>query len=670
MQVSFYPNTYSKNATIANSVDIMKGILLGTWANEIAHARSLPKDSEEYKNAKNMLPAVTWSGTFKAQTRLKDSLVSYSNLVVMDIDKIDDAKIALLKQQLSADEHVMCVFISPSGNGIKILVKVNSGPENHLAAFLHLQKYFEDTYFVKVDKSGKDECRLCYVSYDPATIIREDSKIFEVDLKYGEVAKTSLEVHVTAEGSAKIFSVCRGWVEKKFTFIEGERNMYIHALSCALNRCGVPVPETIMLITQNYVTPDIKWHQSVKSAYFHNQHEHGVVKLKDISTHAFIAPPYVANYTDDVVTNDLMRITATLYHHKVSNADIFDVVEKVAKYYNIAGFIDVNRNTLAELMNKAISVLMTEMANHAAQSALKYETAESLGRELISQNASGSLPTYIRDIDEALGGGLMASNFYGLIGFGGTFKSVVVQFWTYMHAMNDVPVLYLNGEMSKLQFYERLALQVFGINLRSEMAKGNINPETIDSFIEQMETITKKNIFFFNGSGFNKQSINATLDHIFVTTGKKVRLVIMDGLTQMDQGGREEAAANIHNSGVCKEIVKEAHGGEGVILVSLIHCSGEENKTLRNTGSKVRGGSKMLANMDGYFCTSLLVDPETGSLENADDIIFRSGKFYFRLVDKRSIAGTVSAIMNVTPRLLLEMEECDPKQYEFNPNKR
>jgi len=672
-QISFYPNTFSKDFQIIAAGQMMTAILNGDYSNEIAYLRTL--DTAGYKEKKKLLPCVTWSGTFKPGTRLIESIETYSHLVVLDVDNLDATKIELLKQQLSTDPFVFFCFVSPSGNGIKILVSVNTGPEHHLSAFLHLQKEFEDKYFIKIDPSGKDICRLCYVSSDDRAIWKE-STVFQVDTRYGEVKEftpnASLSSYRPTEDLDNIFKVCTKWVSNTKTYVEGERNVYIHAMACAMNRCGVAMEDAINLITLNLPTPDAKWHQSVKSAYFHNQHEHGAVTVRDISsgTNAFVAPPYIANYTDDVVANDIMRITATLFYQKVSVGDIQDIVGKITRYYNKEGLIDLNRASLDDLMNRAIYTLNQNMAAHSAQTALKYETAESLGKELISQDAGGSLPTYIEWMDAALGGGLMGANFYGLIGFGGTFKSVVVQYWTVRHAINDVAVLYLNGEMSRLQFYERLALQVFGINLRYEMSKGNINEGNIDSFIASMEEITKKNIFFYNGSGFNKASINATLDHITATTGKKVKLVIMDGLTQMDQGGREEAPANIHNSGICKEIAKEANGGEGVTLVALIHCSGTENKTLRNTGSQVRGGSKMLANMDGYFCTSRLTDPETINLENPDDVSFIEGKFYFRMVDKRSVAGVVSAIVNVKPNLHLEMEDCDPRSYELNANKR
>jgi len=670
-QISFYPNTFSKDFQIIAAGQMMTAILNGDYSNEIAYLRTL--DAAGYKEKKKLLPCVTWSGTFKPGTRLIESIETYSHLVVLDVDNLDATKIELLKQQLSTDPFVFFCFVSPSGNGIKILVSVNTGPEHHLSAFLHLQKEFEDKYFIKIDPSGKDICRLCYVSSDDRAIWKE-STVFQVDTRYGEVKEftpnASLSSYRPTEDLDNIFKVCTKWVSNTKTYVEGERNVYIHAMACAMNRCGVAMEDAINLITLNLPTPDAKWHQSVKSAYFHNQHEFGAVTVRDISsgTNTFVAPPYIANYTDDVVANDIMRITATLFYQKVSVGDIQDIVGKITRYYNKEGLIDLNRASLDDLMNRAIYVLNQNMAAHSAQTALKYETAEEMGNKLVNIDlVNGLIPTYIPQIDEAMYGGMMPGNVYGLIGLGGTYKSVVAQNIAYQNALNDIPTLYLNGEMSEFQFYERLALMAMNIDLRSEMYHKRINKENIGSFIEQLKSLLGGNIFVFTGSNYNYDNIISTIQHIKATTCKDIKLIVADGLSQFDSKGKEEIPATIYNSGVCKEISKATN----TVIIPLIHLSGDAAAyTLRDTGMKVRGGIKTLANLDGYFSTSLLVDPETSSLENTEEVVYRTGKMYLRLKDKRTRAGVVPTIVNIKDNLHLEQEECDPRSYELNASKR
>jgi len=647
------------------------GILSGEWANQISLLRNL--SPEEYKEKKKMLAAVTWSGVFAQGTRLIESIQQYSSLTVIDIDKIDAEKILLLKRQLSQDPHVMYVFTSPGGNGIKAVFLTDvTDPNNHRASFMHLQEYFENTYFAKVDPSGKDVCRLCYVSYDPEMIIKTATP-FEVNIeKYNTIVTghvhTSAGEHEATNNLDVIFNVCVKWVERNKEYVDGQKNVYLHALACAMNRCGCNPDETIGMIDRHYTTPDTKWHQSVRSAFFHNQHEHNSVKVKDIDENsAYIAPPYIASYTEDVAANDIMRITAMLYNYKLQTGEIMDVVGKIGSFYDKMGYIDYRRASLIDMMNFAVQTLQSNIAIGAAKDSLKYETAEDMGRELVKIDlVKGMIKTYIDPVDADLFGGLMPSTFYEMIGLGGTYKSIVAQWMAYRNAMDDVPVLYLNGEMSASQFYGRLALQAMGVNMRKLILNKELTEDNIDSFIEQLAERTKRNIFVVNGNGFDQKNVYATIQHIYATTGKQIRLIVIDGITQMSNAGKDEIQATIHNSGIAKEIAKQT----GCVVIGLLHMSGDaSNLTLRDTGKKVRGGIKTLANCDGYFSTSKLVDPNSKTIDNPDEIEFLPNKFYFRLTDKRTETGIASYIININDNLHLKHEETPPQNYEFNVNK-
>ncbi len=671
MLVSFYPNTFSKDITNVDSQQVAMGILSGEWANQISLLRNL--SPEEYKEKKKMLAAVTWSGVFAQGTRLIESIQQYSSLTVIDIDKIDADKILLLKRQLSQDPHVMYVFISPGGNGIKAVFLTDvTDPNNHRASFMHLQEYFENTYFAKVDPSGKDVCRLCYVSYDPEMIIKTATP-FEVNIeKYNTIVTghvhTSAGEHEATNNLDVIFNVCVKWVERNKEYVDGQKNVYLHALACAMNRCGCNPDETIGMIDRHYTTPDTKWHQSVRSAFFHNQHEHNSVKVKDIDENsAYIAPPYIASYTEDVAANDIMRITAMLYNYKLQTGEIMDVVGKIGSFYDKMGYIDYRRASLIDMMNFAVQTLQSNIAIGAAKDSLKYETAEDMGRELVKIDlVKGMIKTYIDPVDADLFGGLMPSTFYEMIGLGGTYKSIVAQWMAYRNAMDDVPVLYLNGEMSASQFYGRLALQAMGVNMRKLILNKELTEDNIDSFIEQLAERTKRNIFVVNGNGFDQKNVYATIQHIYATTGKQIRLIVIDGITQMSNAGKDEIQATIHNSGIAKEIAKQT----GCVVIGLLHMSGDaSNLTLRDTGKKVRGGIKTLANCDGYFSTSKLVDPNSKTIDNPDEIEFLPNKFYFRLTDKRTETGIASYIININDNLHLKHEETPPQNYEFNVNK-
>jgi hypothetical protein len=643
----------------------MQGILSGKWKDQVEYLRTL--DEKTYKQEKLKLPACTWSGTFS--DRVDNGISQYSKYVVIDVDNLTPEVAEGFKAQLSADEYVLYSFLSPSGKGIKIVVMVSTDADNHRAAFLHLQNYFETKYGFQVDPSGKNISRLCFVSYDPRPVIKP-SKVFEVDMKYSVVNNTyvpnpNLKNFKELRDSIAIFNLCKVWVNKTNTYVTGQRNHYIFALACAMNRCGVNIHETEEFFNQEFSDLDHKEiHTTIKSAYFRHQHEFASVEVKDLNTSKFIAPPYVANYTDDVVINDVMRVTATLFNYKVPTTEITDIVSKVAKYYHREGYLDIDRVNLKDLMNKAVLILRENMASITDKIALKYESVEEMAKSLIKDKSSDFLvPTFIPSIDNSLGGGLSLGNFYGCIGLGGTFKSILLQFWACACAVNGIPFLYLNGEMSKVQFYQRLCTMVFGIPWTTLVRERNLNEDNIDEFIESVNKGLGNNLHVVNGTDYNKENICATITNIEAKTGKKIRMIGVDGLTQMDSLGKEEIPAAIHNTGVLKEISKETN----TAIVALIHLSGENDKTLRDTGLRVRGGTKMLANMDGYFSTSLLVDKDfMESLDATEELKFIEGMMYLKYTDKRTGAGVTNCIINITKKLDLK-EDLDnpPHSYEY-----
>ena len=124
------------------------------------------------KEAKKELPIVLWSGEFLER---KDSaLDSHSGLIVLDFDHID---VEGSKTILATDQYIYACWISPSGEGLKALVRV-SNPESHRDHFRALQAYFDNEYGLEVDPSGINESRACFDSYDPEIVVNKSAKVF------------------------------------------------------------------------------------------------------------------------------------------------------------------------------------------------------------------------------------------------------------------------------------------------------------------------------------------------------------------------------------------------------------------------------------------------------------------------------------------------------------
>ena len=158
---------------------ILEEIKTGKYRPGIIYLRkSLAENkTEAYNKAKKSLPAFTPSGKFVGGRKL-EFLANYSNCIILDIDKLSATDLQNAKHLANQSEFTYASFISPSGNGLKILVKINSDKANHKEAFLLVQAHYESILKLEIDKSGKDLTRLCFYSYDENLYYNENAKIF------------------------------------------------------------------------------------------------------------------------------------------------------------------------------------------------------------------------------------------------------------------------------------------------------------------------------------------------------------------------------------------------------------------------------------------------------------------------------------------------------------
>lgn len=662
IKVSMFKDTFSKEVKVFSLVKLMQLVVTGHWKEKIEILRKLSK--EEYNKQKVFLPAVTFSGTFTE--RKADKIEEYSKVMCIDIDYLQPDTINALKTKLADDDFVFFAFVSPSGNGLKVLVKINTEAQHHKTAFKHLEAYFSEKYEVQIDKSCKDVSRLCFVSSDEFAIIK-DSKVFEVDLKYQEVHEVTKKFTNSAPvfDAAKIFDTCVKWVERTYKYTVGNRHVYCFSLACALNRCGVPYEEAIMFINGAFDLPEADLVHSTKSAYFRNRQEFGSVVVTSYGAiDDYAMPIYETKYDDDLIWNEIKRYVGMLYQYNLAKSEVLEITAMIAKYFNSTKLIDIQKKDLLTVINEAIDVFNANKADVSIKNSLKFFLAEDLGVDLLHINSDSSvISTGFIDFDDALRGGFQPLNSYAIIGTDKTYKSILAQFFAVTAVCKqNRPVLYFNGEMSKKQFYERLAAITLNVNLHDYIKTGSLTNENMPKFMQRIKEQTEENLYVVNGTGWTEDEILGTIDSIKKQTGKVIEMVILDGLTQMSWGKENEVMATSTNAAKTKEIAKKAHNGRGVVVIPLLHVSGENNKLFRDTGLRARGGVKTTSAFDGYFSTSLFEDAATEG--NSNDIQYVKDKFYLRLVDKRGTGGVVSKIIKVPGNLRLELENGDPSLWE------
>ncbi|MGD9780624.1 MAG: BT4734/BF3469 family protein [Kiritimatiellia bacterium] len=168
--VSMYDGVLDKKGKPIAMMEVLDAIKSGYWAEQVEAVRSAKPDAAE--KIKSRLPAITVAGVFK--TRCKTGLDSSSGCLVLDVDDLATRAIAeALRDALGRDPHVLAAFVSPGGLGVKAVVYIGTCADDAEAksAWRALAEYLQDAHEVETDPSGKDVCRLCFVSHDPGAVV-------------------------------------------------------------------------------------------------------------------------------------------------------------------------------------------------------------------------------------------------------------------------------------------------------------------------------------------------------------------------------------------------------------------------------------------------------------------------------------------------------------------
>ena len=152
------------------------------------------KNKDKYKS---QLDGYIFTGTFSS--RGTANLIKYSNLCVLDFDHLTKENLNRLKEFLKNDKFIFAYWDSPSGTGVKGLIcfdfSMISDWEKDIAvyhkqAFCQFSDYFDKTFNnseVKLDSSGKDIPRLCFSSYDPNIVVKDEIECFLVEITEFEI---------------------------------------------------------------------------------------------------------------------------------------------------------------------------------------------------------------------------------------------------------------------------------------------------------------------------------------------------------------------------------------------------------------------------------------------------------------------------------------------------
>jgi len=160
-RVALFKNAFGGTPQEVGIMTILEDIHSCRWRGVIEWLREIrARSKDEYRMKKRCLPAFTMSSTASGRKQL----LTHSGLLQIDFDKLDEGLDAK-RQLLKADAHVAFGYVSPSGVGLKLGLRID--PERHAESFAAAEAYFLERYGIAIDPGVSDQTRLCFVSADP-----------------------------------------------------------------------------------------------------------------------------------------------------------------------------------------------------------------------------------------------------------------------------------------------------------------------------------------------------------------------------------------------------------------------------------------------------------------------------------------------------------------------
>ena len=134
------------------------------------------------RSMKSELPAVTFSAI---GDRLNPR--EATGLLAIDLDALGSG-LQTLRLKLERDPHVVAVFTSPSGDGLKPVFRLpflkgtqTDMRRQHRRSFKAVEAYVRRKFGAQADPAASDLLRLCYLSHDPDCSINEHALPLDVD---------------------------------------------------------------------------------------------------------------------------------------------------------------------------------------------------------------------------------------------------------------------------------------------------------------------------------------------------------------------------------------------------------------------------------------------------------------------------------------------------------
>jgi len=137
-----------------------------------------------------------------------------------------DEEIEALKNKLKNDEYITLLFVSPSGKGLKALIKIPQEIENYRSYVEAFYEYIHQKYpgiEKNTDTTTKDLSRACFVSYDPEAYFNPDPELFYQKIEKKDTSQKQATVRVKKPTESFVAEFLLNYCTNN-KLPEGERN--------------------------------------------------------------------------------------------------------------------------------------------------------------------------------------------------------------------------------------------------------------------------------------------------------------------------------------------------------------------------------------------------------------------------------------------------------------
>ena len=184
--------------------------------------------------------------------------ISPSNRLIVDFDKIPLTELSKIRNMIENDPYTNFCFLSPSGRGLKVGIKVKDNISNdiHNEYLDALKDYYNSTYW---DDNCKGISRACFLSSDKDLYLNPDSEVWTIRKPQSNlfISAVSVPINLSLIPDTETDTIIRylegGWA--KFPMTPGNRHDSTFRRAREMAEWGIP-EDTAQNYLFRYIAPD------------------------------------------------------------------------------------------------------------------------------------------------------------------------------------------------------------------------------------------------------------------------------------------------------------------------------------------------------------------------------------------------------------------------------